>query len=304
MLMFRDIDVTPSSTNIIFWADYIELRALLEEDRNFVKADFEKVLGENRDSASEKWRDALNLALARVAYFGDAYPFKIPEDESDIIILKQDLDDAAKSYLSLLLFSSLKYIEKTYVNGLAREFEILSSRAFLSCMPSGSIVKANWAQPGVDDNCYRGTLPEKLRAIANDIRCSTDGGIVDADYDARDSGDGGIDLVAWHAMYDKREGIPIAMGQCSCSKTEWKLKQVEAIYYKHQQVLPVAHAWANYYFCPLDLRKTEATWHFGRDIGGAIIIDRFRLISIMRNSGDWYVSPIIKGLTADQLEAA
>ena len=69
----------------------LELRALLDEDRSFVKFDFEISLRESRDSASGKWRDALNLALTRVVYFGDAYPFEIPDDENDIIILKQDL---------------------------------------------------------------------------------------------------------------------------------------------------------------------------------------------------------------------
>lgn len=302
--MFRDLDVMPSSSDATFWADYLELKALLDVDRCFVKADFESLLRDNRDSSSGKWRDALNLSKARASYIGDAYPYEIPEDENDIIILPDQLNDGQKSYLSLLVFSCLKYVIKTESNFLAREFEILSSRSFASCLPPGSHVKANWANPGEDDNCYRGVLPAKLREIAADIRCSTAAGIKDEDYDPRDTGDGGIDLVGWHEMYDKREGIPIAMGQCSCSKTEWKLKQFETAYVKHQNVLPVVHAWANFYFCPLDLRKSETSWRYGRDIGGAIIIDRSRLISLMRADDSWFISTKIEELLQEEQQAA
>ena len=281
--MFDDIDNAPIESEVTHVTDFIEFRAFLDPDACFTKSGFESACRISRERSSVKWREAVNLARSRVGYFKEAYCFDVPDDENDVLLLKEGTRDVRQEhYLFMLVCSSLKYFDRNYRNKLARDFENISRAAFRYMLPAGSTVKASWANPDANDSeCYSGPLPEKLRSIARDIRCSTDHGIKDAGYSPFDTGDGGFDIVAWHDMYDSRPGIPIAVGQCSCAKTEWRLKQVEANYGRHQSKFPLMHGWSNYYFCPLDLWRSEKNWRHENNLGGAIVVDRARLVRFL-----------------------
>ena len=306
--MFRDLDTSPKHSNVIYWADFIELKAFLDLDKCFSRGDLESVLEgddgpRDRDSAGQRWREAINVCRNRSSHYGDSYPFSIDDDDYDSLFMREELQENHKVYLSLLLFSCLKYIDKSTAHSFARNFERLSLEAFKKLMPINSIFKPSWANPDEEDDAYTGHLAEKLRQIGSDIRCTTTAGIRDEDFNPRDHGDGGIDLVAWNNMNDEREGIPIAFGQCSCSLTEWEHKQIEASYARYSNYLPVLHPWANFYFCPLDLRRNNDTWHFRSDIGGAIIVDRSRFMGLISSNDGFAGFPIqIEQIFNNQLE--
>ena len=78
-----------------------------------------------------------------------------------------------------------------------------------------------------------------MLCIAHDIRCAPN--FEAKDFKPTDTGDGGIDLIAWHPMEDQREGIPLAFAQCGCSTTDWTFKQLEASPAAHRHHLPVMH---------------------------------------------------------------
>ena len=297
--MLQDIDVVPKGLDATYWADYIEFRALVNVDKNFTMAEFDTAFQGNegdtdsddksdpdkgRSRALNKWNNALNLCRQRQKFFlPRAYPFKIPSDENDIILLKERLTGSQKAYLFLLVCSSLKYINPSKTNIIAREFEKACLSIFKYCLPEGATVKGNWANPNPGEDCYTGTLPDKLKAIAKDIKCSGDA-INEDDYDPRDTGDDGIDLVAWHGMYDDRPGIPIAVGQCGCSRTEWQFKQFEASWYRHKTTFPLISPWMNFYFCPLDLWKERGKWRKGAKIKDAVFVDRYRILKIVQEN--------------------
>jgi len=149
-------------------------------------------------------------------------------------------------------------------------------------MPDGAEIRATWAQGGVEAP-YHGTLFEKMQKLASDLRCAAN--FKPRDFKPNDSGDGGIDLIAWHPMADSREGMPIAFAQCGCSRDDWRFKQLEASPNKHYRHLPVMHSWATYYFLPLDLREPDGDWAYKSDIGQAIIVDRLRLVRLVEQYG-------------------
>ncbi len=292
--MFRDLNTLPKRSEIIFWADYIEFKSLINTDKSFTYSNFsalfssEENVPKGRDFISSRWRMAVSLCKARANYFEQFYSFEIPSDEDDILLLKQDLNECQKSYLSLLICSSLKYFEKNISFDFSREFEKLSKYIFTHMLPAGSTIKSNWPNPEDGEECYSGNKFEKYRAIAKDIRTKSLETISESDFNPRDRGDGGIDLVGWHGMYDQREAIPIACAQCSCQRTEWKMKQSESTYHTKMSFFPLIHPWSSYYFCPLDLWKSEKEWRFRSDIQDSIPVDRYRILNFMSNSNEYF----------------
>lgn len=117
----------------------------------------------------------------------------------------------------------MAYIPKK--NAIARVFEECSLRVFQNLMPIGSQVYPAWASGGAQAR-YQGSLPEKYRRIASDIRAIPT--FADRDFKTGDHGDGGIDIVAWHPLGDTRAAIPSALAQCGCSRDDWRHKHLEA----------------------------------------------------------------------------
>lgn len=302
--MLCDTDAVPNQADITHWADFIEFKALIHADRNYTKADFAgdyhsstddstEDSDSHRDKAAGRWSEALRHCRYRNEFFAaPSYPFEIPCAENDIVLLKSGLTRLQEAYLFLLVCSSLKYIVRREMNKIAREFEKTCLSLFKHCMPSGATVKGNWANPSPGENCYAGTLSKKFEAMAKDLRIR----VGTTPDDPQNTGDGGIDLVAWHGMHDQRPGIPIAMGQCSCSTTEWHVKSWEAHCARHAETLPVSSPWWNFYFCPLDLWDGENKWRFEAKVRGAIFVDRYRILRIIQANNQQVPTDVVDDL--------
>ena len=281
--MLESLETPPDSADPLFWADFAELRALIHPDRCFSRGDLDGLERRGRDigrrydtSIENRWRDLINFAGVRVIEFGACYPFKVSDDE-DTLELNYDGSSEQTTYLRLLLASLMRHIPKARYAELARHFEQTCFAVFSKLMPEGAEVRATWAHGG-EEAPYTGTLFEKMRQIASDLRCAAN--FKERDFKQNDTGDGGIDLISWHPMADDRPGMPIAFAQCGCSKSDWRFKQLEASPSKHYGKLPVMHPWATYYFLPVDLRHPDGGWAYESDIGQAIIVDRLRLVRL------------------------
>lgn len=280
--MFISLDQPPKGTEGMFWTDFAEIKALVHPDRCFTSGDLSGVAQRAKDMGrgfehAARWRDILNYVHIRRTAFGDAYPFEISHDQDTIAVASDD-SPRQRLYLALLLASSLRTLAKDRRNGVARVFEEISFAVFSKLLPPGSEIRATWAGPGRAAP-YEGTLFQKLTSLAADLRCTPN--FAEADFNPADTGDGGIDIVGWHTMSDLRAGIPIAMAQCGCSRDDWEYKQLEAHPVKHSQRLPVMHPWANYYFMPLDFRRSDGDWANKSDLAEVIIVDRLRILGLV-----------------------
>lgn len=281
--MLQALEDPPKTADPFFWADFAELRALVHPDRCFSRGDLASLAQRMRDTASDRgfnhetrWRDLVSFAGARGQAFGAAYPFRVSDDD-DTLELAVDNNAAQRTYLQLLLASLMRHVPLTRRGELARFFEMTCHAVFSHLMPKGSEIRATWANGGAEAP-YTGTLFQKMQQVAQDIRCMAN--FTERDFKPTDTGDGNIDLIAWHPMADTRPGIPIAFAQCGCSKDDWRFKQLEASYAKHGWRLPVMHPWAAYYFLPIDLRHADGGWAYQGDIGQAIIVDRLRILRL------------------------
>lgn len=280
--MFSSLENPPSSGDVFLWADYVELLAITHPDKCYSKGDFSSLarrlkISERNIKYEEQWRDIINFCIFRANSFGDFYPFEVSADKDTLSFIFNKSPEH-HAYVGLLIASSLRLVDKGRQE-IGNQFEEASLQVFMALQPVGSEVRATWASGGATV-AYKGTLFEKMKQIASDIRCSAN--FKQEDYHDRDRGDGGLDLIAWHPMEDARDAIPISFAQCGCSKSDWTFKQLEAHPAKHRMRLPVMHPWSTYYFMPLDLRKADGDFAKKSDIGEAVIVDRLRILKLAK----------------------
>jgi len=282
--MFQNLDTIPDKSDPYLWADFAEIRALLSIDKCFTRGDLSSVecrntdLGKRSFKVENKWKDIISFIEIRTIDFYGTYPFEVSEDGDTLICSSDAGDDCYAPYLALLLCASLRHVVKSEASKLANQFEEISLCVFKNLMPNNSEIRPTWASGGKEAP-YKGNLYNKMLAIAADLRCKHPNFDED-DFKKQDTGDGGMDMIAWHPMGDTRDGMPIAWAQCGCSKDQWDAKQLEASPSKHYRKIPVMHPWSAYYFMPLDMRKPNGDWANKSDLGSVIFVDRFRLLKL------------------------
>ncbi|WP_124640958.1 hypothetical protein [Aquitalea sp. FJL05] len=296
--ILRGLDRTPSQNAVDIWADYVEMRCILHPDGYFTidttqeaeeeSADYSAggglVPAQEIDSAlSAKWGDLNRQLRRRQSLFGDQYPFESMEDVDGIQL--KDGWEGCGWYLFQLLASSLQYIPNARRNDVTHAFELVSFLIFKSLHAIDAEVHGFWANGG--GRYALPTLPDKLTRLARDIRATP---IFDKwkDFRPNDRGDGGIDLVAWHGMHDLRDRVPVAIGQCGCSVTEWSSKPAEIGREKISPLLHIPAEWHRYFFSPLCFTGgNKGKWCEGKeaDIAGVVFVDRFRIVKRAESLG-------------------
>lgn len=319
-----NLHVKPRASDAYLWCDYAELRCLSHVDHKFSRGSLLELLEESadidadeadveivddeeelfeedeaaldaneapgedvlpaQDKHESKVADVYRNLAFRAALFGHSYPFVLDDASQELTL--RDIDTPARElYLQLLLSSSLRLVPPTRRHELTEPFEEISTRIFSCLMPSGWEVHRFGAKGATR---YSGHLHARLTKLAEDVR-----GVLltkKDDYHATNSGDGGLDIVAWHPLGDdKRIGIPIALAQCGCTAEEWSLKTLEA-----SPAGPLAgaltthHPWATYYFMPQDLMAASGDtqeWQCRPKLTKTIVIDRYRLIKLAEQYG-------------------
>lgn len=306
--MFKLLDKPPRETFNFLWADYAELRCLTSIDgiygeghiadlytepelnQDFDGGDDEFDLeieddgeqddeGErvfkNNEVVSRKWGDiCLRLMMRQVSMAG-FWPF---EYEDGILYNKFDKDNSRHAlYVALLLCSSMRYMEKSRTAVIAASLEEIGYHIFKSIMPLGWEVRPFGAHQRIA-NAYEGTLSSKFNALSKDISAA----FVDVSgIDARDTGDGGLDVVAWHPMGgDDRGFVPVSYAQCGCSPRDWEHKQLEASPLNMELKIMPQHSSANYYIMPHDIKSLTGGWERAANITRVIMIDRSRILNL------------------------
>jgi hypothetical protein len=316
--ILENLDERPKSSDDYLWCDYVELRCLTDIDLRFSRGNLSELLQETSEQSipddsgdddevlaetnPELVQDALRVEQetpladqneAKVGYifsalkyraelFAGAYPFVVDEHATEIRI--RDIDSAEREfYVQLLLSASLRLVPKTRRKELTKPFEELSLTIFKCLMPDGWEVHEFGAASATR---YRGHLYDRLTKLTKDLRGTLD--LKKEHFKTKNSGDGGLDLVAWHPMGDERTSIPIALGQCGCTAEEWSLKSLEASPQNLGGNLHTLHPWATYYFMPQDLmdgRNVKGDWQRRNDITRCVMVDRLRLMRLAKHYG-------------------
>lgn len=303
--ILHNLDQRPNASDTYLWCDFIELRCLVSPDQKFSRGDLLELIEETAEIAPndfeetdedidddeivpikiDKARDKnerrvadlfANLAF-RTKLFGDAYPFLLDDQTQELSISSLDTP-LHLLYLQLLISSSLRLVPKKRRHELTEPFEILSTKIFECLMPMGWEVHRFGAKGSTR---YKGALFDRLEKLAADIRGQLS--VNRTHFKATNSGDGGLDIVAWHPLGDSRIGIPIALAQCGCTAEEWSLKSLEASPSVLGSNMNTHHPWATYYFMPQDLVAQAGSvmdWQRRPSLTKSIVLDRIRLIKL------------------------
>lgn len=297
-----EIEKGPIDTDIHTWADFAELLALVNRDRLCTQASLAdrirdvRETSENQEQAADaaegdgdngdppegrpsgrrgvsekRLTDCFQHLSWRSREFGAAYPFTLSGDLRRLQLVA-NLTGQQKLYVLLLVSANLPFYRQNEFR-LTGVFEEIALLVFRGLMPAGAEAHAFGAANVVR---YAGSKFEKLSALCIDIRAKM---LVDDEGVRRgDSGDGGLDLVGWLPLPDTEDHIPIAFGQCACSRTQWKKKQLEASHDAIDNILHTGARWSTYMFIPHCFRETGGNWAVRTDVQKVVLLDRLRLV--------------------------
>lgn len=302
--LFKRLDVLPRHPYPFLWADYVELlclcsknglvsrgnlQAQVQEAQDVqvdadIDGDPDEIDGPSDESAvlddrvSARWDDiVLRLNARKASYPG--WPFEL-----DGAVLRSAYDeqrDDHRLYVTLLIASSLRLCVATRSNEITSAFEEISYHWLRRSLPQFWKVRPFGAHATLPD-AYVGNLRQKLERLAADINARLEKEA--DDYDPNNTGDGGIDLVAWQEIGDQRGNIPVIFGQCACSPTDWEGKQLDVTPAATQAHIAPQHSGAAYCFVPHDLSRSESKWQRAVHVKCVVMVDRLRLLHLFNAS--------------------
>lgn len=299
--LFGSLNVLPRHAYPFLWADYIELLCLCspnqmvsrgnlqatEQEAEDLQVDAgavsdedlvafaEPMAGEIKDDKiSARWDDIAQKLQARASSF-PGWPYEL---DGPVLRCKYDSERADhRLYVALLVASSLRLCSKKRSGSVTSAFEEISFHWMRQSLTPLWQVRPFGAHATLP-NAYVGTLRAKLEALAGDLCAKLQKEA--ADYDPADTGDGGIDLVAWQDIGDKRGNIPVLFGQCACSPTDWESKQLDVTAGGVESHLWTQHPGAAYCFVPHDLSSSEHKWERAAHVKRTVLVDRRRLLKL------------------------
>lgn len=290
-----------------YWVDYIELMCLTGVDRRFSKADALDIFSEEQDIEQQadvdeddeehddedesapaykdrqvrRVDDLFRLLLSRAQLFGNSYPFYL--DAGEVLAVRDgELTLEHKLYVFLLLCSSLGSVQVRSRQKFTGSFERLSAQALKSILPAGAEVHI-FGTSRSEVSIFSGNLWNRLQQLAEhlheEVRAPKQ------DFAPTDTGDHGVDIVAWVPFDDKdtAPGLLILFAQCACT-SEWVTKQHSSSSEKWRPTISPAAPHSNMVFIPFCFRDVQGSWLRRVDISGCIPVDRLRFVHLLKNS--------------------
>jgi len=293
----QSIEGFPPSGDSHHWADYAELLCLVNIDGTLSEADlisrWQKRKGMGGEPIAEDDDEALEpparsdriSALAadvyrqleyRAGLFGPAYPFRVREME--YMDRVDDISSLQKIYLFLLLASSLRCLDRRGRTAVTVSFERLCQCAIAAWLPSRARVRLFGTGGKGEAGEYEGTLYQRLVKLAGDL--SEELIAKESDFRAGDYGDGGIDIAAWVPFMDWLPSQLILLAQATC-ENDWTHKQHEAGQAKISSRFRFVAPHTTALCIPYCFRSPSGEWFKQNDIHQTVLLDRFRILSLM-----------------------
>ncbi len=295
-------DKKPTRNESHLWADYIEFLCLLSTDLEVSHTDIIDRIREGEgieDNAVEKndahYKEAHDMGPAseddffsmrirdyfehikyRSQIFSDSYPFRA---EHDLVILHEDLSEGKKLYIFLLLCSLLEHFEGRERYSLASAFELASYHALRNYLPCNAEVHL-FGKSLYNEGRYTGKFFNKIQKLASDLHENLN--VQEELINPRNTGDGGLDIVAWIPIDDCLRGRIFVFGQCGCG-SDWIEKQGETERDRWLQYLNLTGHPARLTFIPYLYRTMDGDWHDNHKIY-TMLLDRLRILQLTQSA--------------------
>jgi hypothetical protein len=287
-------------------SDLIEILVILDyfHKGNASKNDIEDVLNHNpidADEVSEELEregsedgstrqnryesyidDAWFMLNHRSRVYEELYPFII-QDEA--IELKEDFDSQHYIYVLILFCSRLKSFNGNGVRQRwAKYFTQVCKFVMAGIAPNNSIIRIFDANSDDRRKYYSTNLKIAIRKLAEEMAVLIQELLLEQEST---SGDMGIDLVAIYQFKDGvRTGNFVMFGQCGAQGENWPAKNFECHPDKFRAIFSTYSPIVSIMFTPADYRLADGEWNKISNISGGTVIDRRRIINLLKNSQD------------------
>lgn len=234
------------------------------------------------DAYRQKASDVYRVLSARAGQFGEDYPFSLSDDGDILRRRGDDLDPGQALYVFLLLAANLHRVCDGHQKVLTNGFEVLSLAAIRQYLPDNAVAHLFSNNPLVDDGPYPTKIFEKLEKLAEDLFET----LVPTDdqFSKFNTGDRGIDVVAWIPFEDDTCGFIVLYGQCACTP-KWVEKQHSVSEDRWSRVINLTARQNSFCFIPYCYRDADGGWfNGGLEIAKTVLVDRLRLIGLLRGS--------------------
>ena len=298
--ILTDLHKSPRHAYPFLWADYVELLALCSQDGRYSRANLEetdqegsdlqrdgddeelaqKISQEEQDDAvSQRWDDIRPRLVQRSKTYA-YWPFEL---KGNVLYRRFEPNDPGhRLYAALLIAASYRLCHDRRAREVDAAFEEMTYLLMQNMLGIGWNVKPFGAHQAIAVG-YNGTLRQKLEQLAPDVHGKL---MKEADdYDPRDTGDGGLDVVAWDSLGDSRGHMPVIFAQCGCSPTDWEHKQLSVSPASVEAHIKTQHPGAAWYISPQDLCLGESKWDRSAHVVNVVLLDRRRLLFLAKRHG-------------------
>jgi hypothetical protein len=274
----------PRDSDVHTLCDFVELLCLTSLDRIATRDSIKDHIHDSSDheASDNDLDDCFRQISWRIGAYEQDYPFAL-DLHGRSISAPEDLSARQTLYAFLLICANLPFLDRPYTP-ITDAFERLAVLALKNAWPGNGVVKAF----GKNETDYTGSKANRINSLAKDI-----GGVglcTAESFRAGDSGDGGIDLAAWHGLLDEHErrNIYSALAQCACSRNDWSKKQSEISNDRlSANVIAPTHRWMQLMFIPQSFRDNLGRWAVPGDVGQTVLFDRLRIIRQLPREIDW-----------------
>ncbi|WP_420263780.1 hypothetical protein [Candidatus Magnetominusculus dajiuhuensis] len=234
--------------------------------------------GEMKDRERNNATQWFEHTKIRKNYFGQVYPFDFKDE---LLSLNESLDESNILYIFLLLCANLRNLNKKKRYNYTDNFELLSLDALKIYLPGFNVEHFGKSSVSKD-------FPSKLSDAILDLAikiCEQPLEKNILEIKPNDTGDFGLDIVAWRrpAEKDRAPGGLICFVQCTCSSSKWVEKQHDSHPDKWRSCFDFVHFPANIMFIPFCYRNSDDKWVERRHVR-SILMDRFRICLLFNNS--------------------
>lgn len=308
--MFQNLDIPPDPISDLYrQADFVELSCLLHPEKALERDEVASLYGANADTNdlndfnmlddnvsanSDLQLSRVNMYLEHIQYrslaFSKVYPFSYSHSSGELC-LRDNIDDYQKQYIYLLLASSLRNIDNQTRSSLTEDFEQLCAQALRLYLGGAPVVRRFGKGKNSD---YSGGKYEKISQLAKDIFESAKVKI--DDFYPGDTGDEGLDLVAWFPVHDDSPNRLLVFAQCACG-VDWTIKQSSSGFDKWDGLISLTTRPVNTLFIPYCFRDASGAWYQPQKIHKTVMFDRLRLMRLLDS-----VSSPIRALSQETLD--
>jgi hypothetical protein len=244
---------------------------------------------EFQDALAKRAGDILDYLRDRSERYGAMYPFEV-DDEQRLVVLRE-LTQSRRLYLLLLSCAMFRYVkDRADITSFAARFEFLSVEVLQRMLPDKAEVHLFGRNP-MGSERYPGKLYDKVSLLAQDLGEQLLA--TPKHFEKGDSGDGGIDLVAWIPLGDPLPGRITIFAQAACTP-KWVTKQHSSSSSAWSPKMTLTADPTNMIFIPYDYRRPGGEWYNPLHIHKSAVVDRQRIMTLAA-TGDNPEDPVVIG---------